>query len=91
MKKILAMAVGLAAVVSVAQAEACPEANYDGCGAGGYSIVETEPDTYWLHNEMEAAHWVGYHRHTRKIVHHVRRHVRRHVHHRVHHRHLACR
>jgi len=42
------------------QAASCPEADYDGCYVDGYSIVETEPNIYWPHNQMEAAHWAGY-------------------------------
>ena len=83
MKKILVMLVGLVAMVSMAQAKACPEANYNRCASDGYEIVETEPNTYWPHNEMAAAHWVGYHFKTKKTVrrvrHRARRHARRHT------------
>ena len=87
MKKIHVMIVGLAAVASMAQAQACPEANYDRCASDGYEIVEAEPNTYWPHNEMAAAHWTGYHFKTRKTVRRVRHHVR----HRVRRRRHACR
>ena len=77
MKKVLVTLVGLMAVVSMAQAKACPEANYNRCASDGYEIVEAEPNTYWPHNQMGAAHWVEYHYNTRKTVRRVR--VRRHT------------
>ncbi len=61
MKKILLSLSGIALIVSFAQAKICPEANYDGCEAYGYSIVETEPAVYWPHNRMEVAHDIGIH------------------------------
>jgi len=85
MKKIFVIAAGLAAAVSLAQASACPEANYDGCYSDGYGIVEVEPNTYWPHNQMEAAHWVGYHYKTKKTYRRVRHHVRHHVRRRIRH------
>ena len=84
MKKILTTLIGLVAVTSMVQAQACPEANYDRCASDGYEIVEAEPNTYWPHNQMEAAHWVGYHFNTRKTVRRVR-------HRRVHRRRHTCR
>jgi len=71
MKKFLTMLMVSAAAFSLAQAAACPEANYDACASDGYAIVETEPDTYWPHNEMAAAHWVGYHYKRKKTYHHI--------------------
>jgi len=56
MKKTIMMLLALAGLASLAQASACPEANYDGCASDGYSIVEAEPMTYWPHNEMASAH-----------------------------------
>ena len=74
MKKFFAVLMISAAVLSRAQAAACPEANHDGCYSDGYGIVEVEPNIHTPHNQMEAAHWVGYktkkhHRHPRRRVH----------------------
>lgn len=95
MKKFGLIVLALAAWVSVSNAQACPEANYNACSGDGYAIVETEANTYWPHNQMEAAHWLGnrvhrvrHHRSHRRVRHH-----RRHRHHAVrrhHRRHCRC-
>jgi len=93
MKKILVMLTVLAAAFSLAQGADCPEANYDACVSDGYAIVETEPDTYWPHNEMAAAHWTGAKHHVSGATRHhrARHHHRKHRHHRTHRCHCSCR
>jgi len=81
MKAILTLAVAFSAITTFSQASACPEANYDGCFSDGYGIVEVEPNTYWPHQQMEAAHWVGYHFSTQRTHRRVRHHTRRRVRH----------
>jgi hypothetical protein len=56
MKKILLLGAVVAGAATFGFASACPEADFDGCTSGAYSIVETEPNEYWPHNQMEAAH-----------------------------------
>jgi hypothetical protein len=80
MRKILFPLLAAAAIGSVAQASACPEANYDACSSHGYSIVETEEITYWPHNEMASAHQLDSQRKTvtrRPVRRRARRHTRR--------------
>ncbi len=81
MKTIVTLATVLAATTTFSQASTCPESNYDGCFSDGYGIVEVEPNTYWAHQQMESAHWIGFHFSTKRthgqVRHHTRRRVRR--------------
>ncbi len=48
------------ALGSLSQARACTNVADDPCTFDGYSIVETERYAYRPHNQMSAAHWIGY-------------------------------
>ncbi len=63
MKKIIKTAfvlLGATTFGAFAYVGSCGTVMDDPCANDGYSIVETEPNVYWPHNEMAAAHWVGY-------------------------------
>ncbi len=74
-----------------AQANSCDTLSDDPCAFDGYSIVEAEPNVYWPHNEMAAAHWVGYRYHKSTHKKRVARRRATHYRKRVHHHHKRCR